>query len=63
MLIDDVEYVLFRHPGLSAVRQFMVDCGLLDAGCCAAGRRAMPAHLYTYGCNKLLQWGPDFSGM
>ena len=32
MLIDDIEYVIFRHPDLSAVRQFMIDYGLLDAG-------------------------------
>lgn len=31
MLIDDIEYVIFRHPDLSAVRQFMIDYGLLDA--------------------------------
>ena len=32
MLIDDIQYVIFRHPDLSAVRQFMLDFGLLDAG-------------------------------
>lgn len=31
MLIDDIEYVLFRHPDISAARQFMIDYGLLDA--------------------------------
>ncbi len=31
MLIDDIEYVIFRHPDLSAIRQFMLDYGLLDA--------------------------------
>ncbi len=30
MLIDDIEYVIFRHPDLPAIRQFMVDYGLLD---------------------------------
>lgn len=32
MLIDDIEYVIFRHPDLAAVHQFMLDYGLLDAG-------------------------------
>ncbi|WP_116147348.1 hypothetical protein [Paraburkholderia sp. BL27I4N3] len=27
MLIQDIEYVIFRHPGLAAVRDFMVDKG------------------------------------
>lgn len=31
MLIDDIEYVIFRHPDQAAVRQFMLDYGLLDA--------------------------------
>ena len=31
MLIDDIEYVIFRHPDLAAVRGFMLDYGLLDA--------------------------------
>lgn len=31
MLIDDIEYVIFRHPDLAAVHQFMIDYGLLDA--------------------------------
>lgn len=30
MLIEDIEYVIFRHPDLAAVRAFMVDYGLLD---------------------------------
>ncbi|MCP3705664.1 hypothetical protein M3I54_01430 [Paraburkholderia sp. CNPSo 3274] len=30
MLIEDIEYVIFRHPDLAAVRDFMVDYGLLD---------------------------------
>ena len=30
MLIEDIEYVIFRHPDLAAVREFMVDYGLLD---------------------------------
>ncbi|MBV8577123.1 MAG: VOC family protein, partial [Acetobacteraceae bacterium] len=30
MLIDDIEYVLFRHPDPEAARQFMLDFGLLD---------------------------------
>lgn len=30
MLIDDIEYVIFRHPDPSAARQFMLDYGLLD---------------------------------
>lgn len=30
MLIDDIEYVVFRHPDLDAARQFMVDYGLLE---------------------------------
>jgi catechol 2,3-dioxygenase-like lactoylglutathione lyase family enzyme len=32
MLIDDIEYVIFRHPDLAAIRAFMTDFGLLDAG-------------------------------
>lgn len=32
MLIDDIEYAIFRHPDLDAVRGFMLDFGLLDAG-------------------------------
>lgn len=32
MLIDDIEYAIFRHPDQAAVRQFMLDYGLLDAG-------------------------------
>ena len=31
MLIDDIEYVIFRHPDLAALREFMLDYGLLDA--------------------------------
>ena len=30
MLIDDIEYVIFRHPDPAAARQFMLDFGLLD---------------------------------
>ncbi len=30
MLIDDIEYVIFRHPDLDAARAFMVDYGLLE---------------------------------
>ncbi|ACC72671.1 VOC family protein [Paraburkholderia phymatum] len=30
MLIEDIEFVTFRHPDLAAVRDFMVDYGLLD---------------------------------
>jgi catechol 2,3-dioxygenase-like lactoylglutathione lyase family enzyme len=30
MLIEYIEYVIFRHPDLAAVRAFMVDYGLLD---------------------------------
>ena len=30
MLIDDIEYVVFRHPDPAATRQFMLDFGLLD---------------------------------
>lgn len=30
MLIEGIEYVIFRHPDLAAVRNFMVDYGLLD---------------------------------
>ena len=30
MLIDDIEYVIFRHPDPAATRQFMLDYGLLD---------------------------------
>lgn len=29
MLIEDIEYVIFRHPDLDAARDFMVDYGLL----------------------------------
>jgi len=30
MLIEDIEYVMFRHPDMATVRDFMVDYGLLD---------------------------------
>ena len=30
MLIDDIEYIIFRHPDLAATRQFVLDFGLLD---------------------------------
>src|SRR5271165_911401 len=30
MLIDDIEYVIFRHPDPAAERQFLLDFGLLD---------------------------------
>jgi len=30
MLIDDIEYVIFRHPDPEAARQFMLDYGLID---------------------------------
>jgi catechol 2,3-dioxygenase-like lactoylglutathione lyase family enzyme len=30
MLIQDIEYVMFRHPEPEAARQFMLDYGLLD---------------------------------
>ena len=30
MLIDDIEYVIFRHPDLAQIREFMISYGLLD---------------------------------
>ena len=30
MSIEDIEYVIFRHPDPAAARQFMLDYGLLD---------------------------------
>ena len=30
MLIDDIEYGIFRHPEPATARQFMLDYGLLD---------------------------------
>ena len=30
MLIEDIEYVIFRHPDLEAARRFMLDYGFLD---------------------------------
>ena len=30
MTIEDIEYVLFRHPDVPAARSFMTDYGLLD---------------------------------
>ena len=30
MLIDDIEYVIFRHPDLAQIREFMISFGLLD---------------------------------
>ena len=30
MLIDDIEYVIFRHPDLAHIREFMLSYGLLD---------------------------------
>ena len=30
MLIEDIEFVIFRHPEPEAARQFMLDYGLLD---------------------------------
>ena len=30
MLIDDIEYVIFRHPDLAQIREFMLSYGLLD---------------------------------
>lgn len=44
MLIDDIEYVIFRHPDLAAVRQFMIDYGLLDAG-----QQGNSLYLRSYG--------------
>ena len=44
MLIDDIEYVIFHHPDLSAVRQFMLDYGLLDAV-----QRGDSLYLRSYG--------------
>lgn len=44
MLIDDIEYVIFRHPDQAAVRQFMLDYGLLDAG-----QKGDSLYLRSYG--------------
>lgn len=44
MPIDDIEYVIFRHPDLEALRCFMVDYGLLDAE-----RRGETLYLRSYG--------------
>jgi hypothetical protein len=44
MLIDDIEYAIFRHPDLSAVREFMIDYGLLDAG-----QQGNSLYLRSYG--------------
>ena len=30
MLIDDIEYVIFRHPDLAQIREFMIGFGLLE---------------------------------
>jgi hypothetical protein len=30
MLIEDIDYALFRHPDLEASRRFMLDYGLLE---------------------------------
>ena len=30
MLIEDIEYLIFRHPDLEAARRFMLDYGFLD---------------------------------
>lgn len=44
MLIDDIEYVIFRHPDLSAVRQFLIDYGLLDVA-----QQGESLYLRSYG--------------
>jgi hypothetical protein len=44
MLIDDIAYVIFRHPDLAAVHGFMTDFGLLDAG-----QRGDTLYLRSYG--------------
>jgi catechol 2,3-dioxygenase-like lactoylglutathione lyase family enzyme len=44
MLIDDIEYVIFRQPDLSATRAFMIDYGLLDAG-----KQGDSLYLRSYG--------------
>lgn len=44
MLIDDIEYVIFRHPDLSAVRQFIIDYGLLDVA-----QQGESLYLRSYG--------------
>ena len=43
MLIDDIEYVIFRHPDPAAARQFMLDYGLLDGTAWRLGVRAAEA--------------------
>ena len=44
MLIDDIEYVLFRHRDPAAAREFMRDYGLVDLGE-VSGR----SYMRTYG--------------
>ena len=44
MLIEDIEYVIFRHPDLEAARQFMLDYGLLDLE-----RRGESVYLRSHG--------------
>jgi catechol 2,3-dioxygenase-like lactoylglutathione lyase family enzyme len=62
VLIDDIEYVIFRHPDLDAVRAFMLDFGLLDAG-----RRGDALYLRSYGDAPFsyvtTQGEPAFLGM
>jgi hypothetical protein len=39
MLIDDIEYVIFRHPDPEGARQFMLDNTHSAATpCCSGGR-------------------------
>lgn len=44
MLIDDIEYVIFRHPDPNAARAFMTDFGLLDLG-----TKGNTVYLRSYG--------------
>ena len=44
MLIDDIEYVMLRHPDPAAARQFMLDYGLLDLE-----QRDGAIYMRTYG--------------
>jgi catechol 2,3-dioxygenase-like lactoylglutathione lyase family enzyme len=44
MHIEDIEYVIFSHPDLSAVCEFMIDYGLLDIG-----KQGDTLYLRSYG--------------
>ena len=62
MLIEEIEYVILRHPDPEAARQFMLDDGLLDPE-----RQGDGVYLRSYGdapfCSMATKGKAAFPGL